>query len=199
MRKSIISFVVIAAIALLSFNANAQNTTWALDKSHSSVGFSVDHLVISETIGKFDQFELNVKSDKPDFTDAKFDLTIQAKSINTDDAKRDEHLRSADFFDVAKFATITFKGKKFEKVSGTQYKVTGDITMHGVTKTVTLDAKFGGIAKDPWGNTKAGLKVMGELDRYDFGLKYNAALETGGMAVGQKVRISCNIELNKAK
>lgn len=196
MRKTITT----GLLALAMFGvASAQNTKWDLDKSHSSINFAVDHLVISETTGKFDDYTVDTKSDKSDFTDAVFNFTAQIKSVNTDDAKRDEHLRSAEFFDEKNHPTITFKSKKFTKVKGNVYKITGDITIHGITKTITFSAKFGGIVKDPWGGTRAGLKIFGEIDRYDFGLKYNSVLETGGLAIGQKIRINCNIELIKTK
>ena len=190
----------IAAFVLLSQGIMAQvpSTVWNLDKAHSSVGFAVDHMVISTVYGQFNDFSANVKADNADFTDAVFDFTIQAKSIDTKEAKRDGHLCSPDFFDVQKYPTITFVGKKFEKVSGNMYKVTGDFTMHGVTKTITLDAKFG-VIKDPYGNTRAGININAELDRFDYGLKWNAAVETGGLVVGQKVKLMVNVELVKAK
>jgi polyisoprenoid-binding protein YceI len=179
------------------FAAYAQQTVWQLDKSHSSVNFSIEHLVISETKGEFTDYAMNVKADQPDFSDVVFDLTIQTKSINTKDEARDKHLRAADFFDEAKNPVITFKGKKFIKVKGNQYVILGDLTMHGITKQVKLMAKFGGIVKDPWGGTRAGVSVWGEIDRYDFGLKYNSVLDAGGMAIGQMVNINCSIELIK--
>lgn len=195
MKKTITTGLLVLAMFGV---ASAQNTKWNIDKSHSSINFAVDHLVISETTGKFEDYTVNAKSDRTDFTDVVFDFTAQINSVNTDDAKRDEHLKSADFFDQKNYPVITFKSKKFIKVKGNVYKVTGDLTMHGITKTVTLSAKFGGIIKDPWGGTRAGLKVFGEIDRYDFGLKYNSVLEAGGLSIGQMIRITCNIELIKA-
>lgn len=194
MKKVIIA----GLLALASIGAlTAQNTTWNLDKSHSSINFAVDHLVISETTGQFTDYVVNVKSDKPDFTDVVFDFKAQVNSINTADEKRDEHLKGADFFDAAKYPTIIFKGKKLVKVKGNNYKVYGELTMHGITKSIVLNARFGGIVKDPWGGTRAGLKIWGDLNRYDFGLKYNSVLEAGGLSIGQTVRITCNIELIK--
>ena len=191
--KHIILVIIIGNFTL----TNAQNTKWNADPSHSSIGFSIDHLVVSETTGEFNEYSMNVIADADDFSDAKFDVIIQVAGIDTKDEKRDTHLRSADFFDVEKFSTITFIGKKFKRVKGDEYKVVGDITMHGVTKTIELDAKFGGIVKDPWGGTRAGLKVWGEIDRYDFGLRYNSLLEAGGLSIGQMVRIECRLELIK--
>jgi polyisoprenoid-binding protein YceI len=179
--------------------AQTPKTVWNLDKSHSSVTFGIDHMVISVVEGKFKDFSADIQSDKVDFTDVKGTFTVALKSIDTDNETRDGHLQSADFFDVEKTPNLTFVIKKFTKVSGKQYKVTGDLTLHGVTKTVTLNAKFGGIIKDPYGLTRAGLTVTGEIDRYAFGLKYNAALEAGGLTIGQQVRIKVNLELTQAK
>jgi len=173
----------------------AQQTNWKLDASHSSIGFSIDHLVISETVGQFNDYTMSVKADKEDFTDAKFEVSIKVESIDTKSEDRDNHLRGEDFFDVASYPTIVFEGKNFEKVNSNAYKVKGSLKMHGVTKEVTFDAKFGGIVKDPWGGTRAGLKLWGEIDRNDFGLKYNSVLDNGGFAIGNEVRIECRIEL----
>jgi polyisoprenoid-binding protein YceI len=189
----------IMTVGLMSTNAQAPKTSWNLDQAHSSVKFSIDHLVISETEGAFKTFSTDIKSDKPDFTDVAGTITIDVKSIDTDNNNRDEHLRSTDFFDVASYPNITFQITKFTKVSGKQYKVSGNMTMHGVTKPVTLDAKFSGIIKDPYGLNRVGITVTGELDRYAFGLKYNAALEAGGLTIGQEVRIKVNLELTQAK
>ncbi len=187
----------LAGALLLSATVHAQTTTWDLDRSHSSIGFSVDHLVISETVGEFNDYTMTVRSDKDDFTDAEFEVIIEAKSIDTKDEKRDEHLKSADFFDVEKHPAIVFKGKKFSKISAHEYKVIGTLTLHGVTREVSLDAEFGGIVKDPWGGTRAGLKVWGAIDRYDYNLEYNSVLEAGGLAIGREVRIECRVELIK--
>jgi len=194
MKNNIFTLIAISAI---SFTANSQTTNWKLDNSHSSIGFSVDHLVVSETVGQFNDYTATITADKEDFTDAKFEITIQTKSVDSRDEKRDEHLRGNDFFDSEKYPTITFKGKEFKKVSGNKYKVIGTFTLHGVTKEVTFDATFGGTVKDPWGGTRAGLKLSGEIDRYDYGLKYNSILEAGGLAIGQKVRIEVRLELIK--
>lgn len=183
--------------ALFVSAAWSQTQVWDLDKSHSSINFAIDHMVISETTGKFDAFTVEAKADKPDFTDAKFRVEIEAKSINTADEKRDGHLKNADFFDVEKFPKIIFEGKSFSKQKNGQYKVTGTLTIHGISKEVTLDGKFNGIVKDPWGGTRAGLKIWGVLDRYDYGLKYNSVLEAGGLAVGKEVRLNASVELVK--
>jgi polyisoprenoid-binding protein YceI len=191
----------IAALFATSQVVTAQEptTVWNMDKSHSSISFSVDHMVVSEITGNFEDFLIDVKSDKQDFTDVVFNVTIQVKSIDTKVTRRDDHLRSPDFFDVVKYPVITFKGTKIVKVSGNAYKITGDLTMHGVTKTLTLDAKIASVT-DPYAHTtRTGIKVSGELDRYEFGLKYNSVLEGGGVVVGQTIKILCSVEFLKAK
>ncbi|MBL7665633.1 MAG: polyisoprenoid-binding protein [Bacteriovoracaceae bacterium] len=172
-------------------------TKWDLDPSHSSLNFAIDHLVISETTGKFDKFEIKTEASDTNFSDAKFSVKIDTNSINTSDAKRDGHLKSEDFFNTAKFPSITFEGKKFDKQKNGKYKITGLLTMHGITKEVTLDASFSGEVKDPWGATRVGIKLNGVINRYDWDLKYNSALESGGLTIGKEVRINGNIELIK--
>jgi len=191
--------IVALSTALFFGTTKAQNTTWNLDKTHSSVGFSVEHMVVSETVGQFNDFSTNLKSDKADFSDVKGDLTIQVSSVDTKEAKRDGHLKSPDFFDAEKYPTIKFEIVQFKKVKDKEYKLVGNLTMHGVTRSVTLKGKFAGNVKDPYGFTRTGIKISGEIDRYDFGLKYNAAMEAGGMVIGQKIAITCNIELTQAK
>ena len=174
-----------------------QSTIWKIDPSHSTLGFSIDHLVISETVGEFKDYSVTVKADEKDFSDAKISVMIQSNSIDTEDEKRDEHLRSPEFFDVDKYPQIVFKSDEFRKSSNGDYKLSGTIQMHGVTKKIVLNAKFGGIVKDPWGGTRAGLKIWGVLDRYDFGLKYNSVMEAGGLSIGREVRVDCRVELVK--
>lgn len=184
-------------LSTILFSFPIYGAEWILDKSHSSVDFNIDHLMVSETTGTFKDFSIEVKADKPDFTDAQFSVTINTPSIDTKDVKRDEHLKGEDFFNVKKNGLITFNGKKFEKQKNGTYKVYGTLIMNGIQKDLILNGKFGGIVKDPWGGTRAGLKVFGDIDRYDFGLKYNSLLETGGLAIGRIVRITSNIELIK--
>lgn len=191
-RNALLFFVLTYATSLF-----AANQVWNVDPSHSSFNFAVDHMVISETNGKFSKYELDVKADKADFTDAEFTVTVHLDSVNTDDAKRDEHLKGKDFFNVEKNPLMTFTGKKFTKNKNGTYTVSGSLTLNGVTKDLKFDAKFNGIMKDPWGNTRAGLKVSGVINREDFGLKYNSVLDNGGLAIGKEVRISVNLELIK--
>ncbi len=196
MKKTI---VIIGVLMLAIFSTKAQETNWTFDKSHSKIQFDISHMVISEVSGQFQDYEGNVKAKKADFSDAKIDFLIDAKSIDTDDEKRDGHLISADFFDVAKYPKIIFKSKSMKKIKGNNYKLTGNFTMHGVTKEITLDAKYGGTVKDPYGNIKAGFKITGTINRTNFGLKYNSVMDSGGLMIGEEVAIICKVELLKLK
>jgi polyisoprenoid-binding protein YceI len=192
---------IIAAALATGITANAQ-TNWKVDGSHSKLGFAVTHMMVAETEGKFKVYEGSATSkSETDFTDAKIDFTADAASINTDDEKRDGHLKSADFFDVEKFPKISFKATSMKlnpKKGKTTYDLVGELTMKGVTKTVTLTAIGASqTVKDPYGNTKFGFKVLGKLNRKDFGLAWNAVLEAGGVAVSEEVALNLNIELNK--
>lgn len=188
--------IILSAAALLASNFMfAQG--WGFDKAHSSVKFSVSHMVVSEAEGAFKKFSGTLVSEKADFSDAKIEFTIDVNSIDTDEPSRDAHLKSADFFDVANNPNITFKSKSFKSVGKGKYKLTGDLTMHGVTKTVTFDVTNGGTVKDPYGFTRTGFKVKGSLSRYDFGLKYNQAVETTGVVIGEMVEFTVNVEFTK--
>lgn len=197
MKKLLIT----AATSLLVMSANAQ-VNWKVDASHSKLGFSVTHLMVSETEGKFKVYEGSVNSkSEMDFTDAKIEFSADVASINTEDEKRDGHLKSPDFFDAEKYPKITFKSTSMKPSakSKTTYILTGDLTMHGVTKKVTFTATGASkIVKDPYGNIKNGFKVLGTINRKDFGLTWNMALEAGGVIVSEDVKIDLNIELNKA-
>ncbi len=158
-----------AALFFASVSAFAQN--WTLDKSHSNLAFTVTHMMLSEVDGKFQDFDVKMTSAKPDFTDAQIDLTADVNSIYTNQEKRDGHLKSGDFFDAAKYPKLEFKSKSISKVSGNKYKLMGDLTMHGVTKPVTLDAVITGPVTNPQNKkTLAGFKVSGEVKRADFTL-----------------------------
>lgn len=187
----------IIAVLLLS-TTFSQAANWKFDVVHSSVQFEVAHLVISSVTGKFKTFDGSVVSDKADFQDAKISFTIETKSIDTDNQKRDDHLRNADFFDADNHPQIKFVSTSFKKVKGSQYKLTGNFTMRGITKNVTLDVDFKGTVKDPWGNIKAAFVIKGSLDRFDYGLKWSNTIETGGLVVGKKVDFTCHIQLVKS-
>lgn len=185
------------AALFVSVASGSAQSAWTIDGSHSDVSFNVSHLVVSEATGKFKKFEGELKSKSDDFSDAEISFKIDAASINTEDEKRDGHLKSADFFDVAKYPTITFKSKSFKKVDGNKYKLVGDLTMRGVTKTVELDVVFKGTAKSPWGQTVGAFKLSGAVNRADFGLTWNKTLDNGGLLVGEIVNITANIEVVK--
>jgi polyisoprenoid-binding protein YceI len=192
----------LAAATLITISATAQ-TNWNVDASHSKLGFAVTHMMVSETEGKFKIYEGKVSSLKSDadFTDASIFFNVDAASINTDDEKRDGHLKSADFFDVAQFPKISFKSTSMKpgKVKGT-YTLVGDLTMHGVTKSISLTAIGASkIVKDPYGMERYAFKVIGSINRKDFGLAWNALIEAGGVAVSETVRLDFNVEITKAK
>ena len=174
-------------------------TKWSVDAVHSSVKFTVNHLVISEVEGNFKKFTGSVSSDKPDFEGGAVDFSVDVNSISTDNDMRDKHLKSPDFFDVEKFPAMTFKGTSFKKLSGNKYELTGDFTMHGVTKPVKFNVTYGGTINDGMGNTKAGFKASTKIDRFDYGLKWSKATEAGGLVVGKEVTIEVKLELVKAK
>ena len=194
--RTILTLAVVALIPAV--NAGAQPVAWDFDTSHSSVGFSVRHMMISNVKGSFNSFKgsLTVSGDDP--TTARIEVTIDAASIDTREPKRDQHLKSPDFFDVAKFPTLAFVSKKVVKVGEGTFKVTGDLTMHGVTKEVVLDVEgLQAPIKDPWGMMRTAAHVSTTLNRKDFGLNWNKALETGGVLVGEDVAISIDAELVK--
>lgn len=167
--------------------------TFKIDKAHSEVIFQVRHLV-TKVRGRFSDFDGTILIDEANPSNSSVEFTIQAASIDTNVADRDNHLRSADFFDVEKFPQITFKSKTVTKTGGDTYDVVGDLTMHGVTKEITLPVTHLGFAKDPWGNEKVGFETEITLNRKDFGLNWNAALETGGFLVGDEVKVSLSIQ-----
>jgi polyisoprenoid-binding protein YceI len=169
--------------------------TYKIDPVHSSIGFSVKHLVISNVKGKFNEFSGVVELDNGAIKSA--NGTIQTKSIDTGVAQRDSDLRSANFFDVQKYPTITFQGKRVEK-KGDQFLLIGDYTMHGVTKELTLPVTVSGPVKDPWGNSRIGLEARTKVNRKDYGMTYNKVLEAGGLMVGDEVQIDINAEAVKA-
>lgn len=176
----------------------AQADTWALDTSHSHVGFSVAHLVVTKAKGQFNQFEGTVEIDENDLTKSKVNVTIESASIDTNDEKRDGHLKSPDFFDVANHPKITFVSKQVKKAGKGKLSVIGELTIAGKTKTVTLTVDGPSAAvKDPWGNTRRALSATTKINREDFGMTWNKALEAGGFVVGKDVTIEIEAELIK--
>jgi len=173
-------------------------TRWTFDPVHSQIGFAVRHMMVSKTRGKFTKWDgtLDFDAARPENTTVA--VEIDATSIDTNEPQRDAHLRSPDFFDVEKFPTLTFKSTKIER-AGDGFRVAGDLTIHGVTKPVVLDADFGGTVTDPYGNTRAGFSAKTAIDRKDYGLVWNMVLEAGGIAVADKIEISLEIEAVQAK
>lgn len=187
------SLFLTAALLAASFATYAQ--TWSVDKAHAKVGFSVTHMMLSEVEGNFKTFDAKITATQPDFSDAVVEMTADVNSINTDNSRRDEHLKGPDFFDAAKYPTLTFKSKSFQKVDGKKYKMTGDLTMHGVTQPITLDVTLTGpVTMDsPKGKQeKAGFKITGTLKRSDFKIG-NAPVAV----IGDEIELKANAEFSK--
>lgn len=188
MKKTL--FSVLALVAGLS--ASAQK--WTLDNTHAKLGFTITHLSISDVDGSFKKVNSTITSSKEDFSDAVIDLTADVNSIDTDNDQRDEHLKGADYFDAAKYPTLTFKGKSFKKVADKKYKLSGDLTLHGVTKPVDLDVTYNGTATHPYTKkTLAGFKITGAIKRKDFGISTG----TPDAVLSDEVKILANAEYIK--
>jgi len=166
---------------------------WVMDPAHSEVQFRIRHMMISHVTGQFNKFDASVETEGDDFTTAGVRFTADLNSITTNNEQRDAHLKSGDFFDITTHPQVVFEGKKLEK-TGDDYKLYGTLTIRGVSKEAVLDAEYGGSARDPWGNTRVGLSVTGKINRKEFGLTYNTTLETGGVLIGEDVKISCHVE-----
>jgi len=172
-------------------------TKWVLDPAHSELQFKVKHLMITTVTGSFNEFSAELTTDSEDFEHATVSFQAGVTSVDTGNKDRDGHLVSGDFFNAEEFPSITFQSTSFKKDGG-NYKLAGDLTIKGVTKPVTLEVEFGGTAQDPWGNTKAGFTLSGKINRNDFGLTYNATLETGGVMLGEDVKILGELQFAKA-
>ncbi|HET7539821.1 MAG TPA: YceI family protein [Polyangiaceae bacterium] len=184
------------ATLFIASAASADSAEWAIDASHSHVGFKIAHLVVSSVDGRFKDVSGKATLDEADLTKSAVDLTIKVNSISTDDDKRDAHLKGPDFFDVAKYPEIKFHSTKIAR-GGKQFKVTGDLTIRDVSKSVTLEGTLSKPIKSPWGKDVRGAKFEGKIKRGDFGLKWNKALEAGGVVVGEDVTLDVALELNK--
>ncbi|GET34979.1 polyisoprenoid-binding protein [Prolixibacter bellariivorans] len=167
-------------------------TKWVADPSHSELMFKVKHMMITNVKGEFRKFQAEI--DGEDLTKSPVRVTIDASSIFTNEDTRDTHLKSPDFFDVENHKELVFESTSFEQVDDDDYKLTGMLTIKGIAKEITLDVEFGGVNKDPWGNEKAGFSLEGKINRKDWGLNWNAALETGGVLVSDQVRISAEVQ-----
>ena len=171
--------------------------TWNLDPTHSSIEFSVRHMIIASVKGRFAKFDVDANVDEANLANSTATVRIDASSIDTRETQRDAHLKSADFFDVETYPEIAFKTTRIEPKGG-DYRIEGELTVHGVTKPVSLEGEISGPVKDPWGGTRAGLSAEGKINRKQFGLGWNAALEAGGFVVGEDIKLSVDLELVKA-
>lgn len=190
--------IVFVMVLIIAIGANAEK--WTIDKAHSEIGFKVKHFMITSVPGMFTDYDGHVMFDGVNWQDATVEVTIQVGSINTDDKKRDDHLRSGDFFEIEKYPTITFKSTKVMPPDADgNFKIMGDLTIKGVTHQVTLDAEFHGIVDDPWGNTRAGFSAYTTINRQDYNVAFDSKLKDGKLVVDNKVKIMLEIELIKAK
>lgn len=172
-------------------------TKWQIDPAHTQIQFKVKHLVISTVTGSFDKFEGGMNADRDDFTDAEVWFSADTSSVSTNAADRDTHLKSADFFDSANYPKLTFKSTNVQKKDGNKFKLAGDLTIRGTSRPAELDVEYGGLMKDPWGNTKVGFELTGKLNRKDYGLNWNAITEAGGLVVSEEVKLLINVELSR--
>ncbi|MBO1003840.1 YceI family protein [Pseudogracilibacillus auburnensis] len=172
--------------------------TWNVDASHTNVGFSVKHMMVSKVRGRFTEVEGTIEGNPEDLTNAQINFKIHVSSIHTNSDDRDNHLRSADFFDVEKYPYITFSSTEIVKTGNNEYKITGDMTMKDVTKKATFEAEYVGSGKNPWGVDLAAFEVEGKVSRKEFGLTWNQTLETGGVLVGDDIKITLELQANPA-
>lgn len=173
-------------------------TKWTIDSTHSEIGFKVKHMMFTNVSGKFDTYEGTIETEENDFTTAKISFSADINSVDTRNKDRDNHLKSGDFFDAENHPKLTFSGKSFNKINDHNYELIGDLTIKGVSKEVKLPVEFSGLMQDPWGNTKVGLNIEAKINRKDWGLNWNAALETGGVLVGEEVKLIIDLQLAKA-
>lgn len=171
--------------------------TWTIDTAHSEIGFKIKHLVISTVSGKFTSFEGKLEGDPEDFTQSQISFTADIDSINTGNEQRDGHLKSGDFFDAAKHPKLSFSSTAIVNKNGSDYKVTGDLTIRGTTKPITLNVDFGGIQNNMYGQTVAGFEITGKINRQEYGLTWSAVTEAGGIVVSDDVKLAIDAELVK--
>ncbi|MBW4362043.1 YceI family protein [Flavobacterium taihuense] len=172
-------------------------STWAIDPTHSEIGFKVKHMMFTNVSGKFNTSEVTIENEDNQFETSKINFSADVNTVDTNNGDRDNHLRSADFFDVEKFPKLSFVGTSVKKLNEGLYQIDGDLTIKDVTKSVSLETEYSGVMTDPWGNTKAGLSITGKINRKDFGLTWNSTLETGGVLVGEEIKLNVEIQLIK--
>jgi len=208
MKKILLFSVIVSAALLTAFAPNSSNSSnpvypvvqagnWTVDKAHTNVKFSVSHLVISDVDGTFKTFDGNMDASKPDFSDAKINFTVEVASINTDNDQRDNHLKSDDFLNAAKYPQMKFVSTSFTPQGDNKYKLVGNLTIRDITKPVTFDVKYGGTAS-AFGGTHAGFKATTKIDRFDYNLKWSKATEAGGLVAGKDVEITINVDFKKS-
>ena len=174
-----------------------QDTTWALDPTHSEIYFKVKHLMISTVTGQFKEFSGTVETKGEDFTTAKVRFTASVDSIHTNNEQRDAHLKNSDFFDADNYPQLLFEGNKFEKADDEEYRLYGTLTLKGISNKIVLNVDFGGLTTDPWGNTRVGFSVSGKIDRQEYGISFGAVSETGGLLLGNEVKIYAEVQFVK--
>src|ERR1017187_5843853 len=200
MKKAKILSLLISFALVATMNVFGQGPiSWKLDGSHSKVAFTVTHMGISDVDGEFKKFDGTFTSDDEDFKNSNITFTIEVNSVSTDNERRDGHLKGDHFFNAEKFPTITFKSTSFKKVDGKKYILKGDLTIRDVTKSIALAVVYNGKMNDNWGNTRAGFKVAGKINRQDFHLKWNDKTGAGDAVVSDEVNFLCNMELTKPK
>ena len=179
----------------MSSTQTATATKWVLDAAHSEITFKVKHMMVSNVSGSFDEYSVDADINQDDFTQSNVKFSAKTATVNTGNTDRDNHLRSADFFDADNYPEMVFTSTSIERVSDEQYKMTGNLAIRGTEKPVTFNVEIGGFCKDPWGNNKAGFTISGKINRKEWGLNWNAALEAGGVLVAEDVRINCEVQL----
>ncbi len=170
---------------------------WSIDPTHSEIGFKVKHMMFTNVSGKFNQFEAAIENEDDAFETSNISFSAEVNSIDTNNGDRDNHLRSGDFFDAEQFAKLTFDSTSIQKINDGLYHINGDLTIKGVTKSIVLETEYSGLMKDPWGNTKIGLSLNGSINRKDFGLTWNSTLETGGVLVGEDIKLIAEVQFVK--
>ncbi|MBN2274872.1 MAG: YceI family protein [Bacteroidales bacterium] len=190
-------FSAMAVLIFCSAHPVLAQTIWTVDNAHSKIGFTVTHLVVAEVDGSFKEYNGQIVTTQPDFSDAKIEFTVNVASIFTANEMRDNHLKGDDFFNAGKYPEMTFKSTSFNKTNDSKYVLEGSLTIRGITKNVSFDVTYGGMIKDPLGNTKTGFKATTTIDRFDYDLKWNSLTEAGGAVVGRDVKIILKLEFQK--
>lgn len=172
-------------------------STWSIDPTHSEIGFKVKHMMFTNVSGKFNAFVATIENEDDNFETSKINFSAETASVDTNNTDRDGHLRSAEFFEADVYPKLSFVSTSIKKKSNKDYEIHGDLTIKNVTKNIVLETEYSGLMTDPWGNTKAGLSLTGKINRKDFGLTWNAALETGGVLVGEEIKLASEIQFIK--